>query len=65
VKKDIKDIVQVKLEKEKILVNFLRFCKHIKVKTPSGKCFEFPCQCWLEDEKEVIIREGTGTCILN
>uniref|UniRef100_A0A8C1SSW1 Lipoxygenase domain-containing protein n=1 Tax=Cyprinus carpio TaxID=7962 RepID=A0A8C1SSW1_CYPCA len=54
------DIVQVKLEKKKHLINFPWFCKHIKVKTPSGECFEFPCYCWLVDDKEVIIREGTA-----
>uniref|UniRef100_A0A8C1YKF6 Arachidonate 5-lipoxygenase n=1 Tax=Cyprinus carpio TaxID=7962 RepID=A0A8C1YKF6_CYPCA len=60
VKKDLGDIVQVKLEKKKHLINFPWFCKHIKVKTPSGECFEFPCYCWLVDDKEVIIREGTA-----
>ncbi|XP_067303818.1 polyunsaturated fatty acid 5-lipoxygenase-like [Pseudorasbora parva] len=58
-RKDIGDIVEVKLEKEYPL-NSLWFCKNITVKTPSGKCFEFPCHRWIEDENEVIIREGTA-----
>uniref|UniRef100_A0A8C2ER14 Arachidonate 5-lipoxygenase n=1 Tax=Cyprinus carpio TaxID=7962 RepID=A0A8C2ER14_CYPCA len=62
VEKELGDIVQVKLEKEKHLVNiFPWFSEHIKVKTPSGDYFEFPCYRWLVDNKEVIIREGTGT----
>ncbi|KAK7175687.1 hypothetical protein R3I93_000067 [Phoxinus phoxinus] len=60
VKKDFGDIVLVKLEKEKHLVNCNWFCKHITVKSPSEKRFEFPCHCWLEDEKPVFIREGTA-----
>ncbi|XP_058629904.1 polyunsaturated fatty acid 5-lipoxygenase-like isoform X2 [Onychostoma macrolepis] len=61
VKKKIGNIVQVKLKKEKHLVNYPWFCKHIKVQSPSGDCFEFPCYCWLVDENELMIREGTGT----
>ncbi|KAK7175681.1 hypothetical protein R3I93_000061 [Phoxinus phoxinus] len=60
VKKDFGDIVQVKLEKEKNYGHFQWFCGHIKVKTPYGKRFEFPCHCWIENEKEVLIREGTA-----
>ncbi|XP_077057650.1 polyunsaturated fatty acid 5-lipoxygenase-like isoform X2 [Siphateles boraxobius] len=60
VEKDFGDVVLVKLEKQKILINFQWFCEYIKVKTPSGKCFEFPCHCWIEDEKPVFIREGTA-----
>ncbi|XP_048042331.1 polyunsaturated fatty acid 5-lipoxygenase-like [Megalobrama amblycephala] len=60
-KKDLGDIVQVKLEKEKHFVNFQWFCKHIKVKTPSEKFFEFPCHRWLVGKNEVIIiREGSA-----
>ncbi|RXN36485.1 arachidonate 5-lipoxygenase [Labeo rohita] len=58
-KKNLGDIVQVKLQKEKH-VNYPWFCKHINVQTPSGGCFEFPCYCWLVDEMDVIIREGTA-----
>uniref|UniRef100_A0A8C1YKN4 Uncharacterized protein n=1 Tax=Cyprinus carpio TaxID=7962 RepID=A0A8C1YKN4_CYPCA len=61
VEKELGDIVQVKLEKEKHLMNFPWFSENLKVKTPSGDCFEFPCYRWLVDDKEVIIREGTGT----
>ncbi|XP_058629907.1 polyunsaturated fatty acid 5-lipoxygenase-like isoform X5 [Onychostoma macrolepis] len=60
VKKKIGNIVQVKLKKEKHLVNYPWFCKHIKVQSPSGDCFEFPCYCWLVDENELMIREGTA-----
>ncbi|KAK7169697.1 hypothetical protein R3I94_000057 [Phoxinus phoxinus] len=60
VKEDFGDIVLVKLEKEKHLVNCNWFCEHITVKSPSEKRFEFPCHCWLEDEKPVFIREGTA-----
>uniref|UniRef100_A0A8C1SVS5 Lipoxygenase domain-containing protein n=1 Tax=Cyprinus carpio TaxID=7962 RepID=A0A8C1SVS5_CYPCA len=54
-------LLAVKLEKEKHLMNFPWFSENLKVKTPSGDCFEFPCYRWLVDDKEVIIREGTGT----
>ncbi|XP_077057702.1 polyunsaturated fatty acid 5-lipoxygenase-like [Siphateles boraxobius] len=60
VKKDFGDIVLVKLERKKHIINVKWFCEHITVKTPSGKCFEFPCHFWIEDEKEVFIREGTA-----
>ncbi|XP_073693984.1 polyunsaturated fatty acid 5-lipoxygenase-like [Garra rufa] len=60
VKKSIGKIVQVKLEKEKTIFSYPWFCKHIKVQTPAGDCFEFPCYCWLVDENEVMIREGTA-----
>ncbi|KAF4114001.1 hypothetical protein G5714_004224 [Onychostoma macrolepis] len=60
VEKNIGDIVQVKLEKQKHLVNSPWFCKHITVQTPSADYFEFPCYCWLVDENEVMIREGAA-----
>ncbi|KAF4114142.1 hypothetical protein G5714_004365 [Onychostoma macrolepis] len=60
VKKDLGNIVQVKLEKQKHLINSPWFCKHITVQTPSGDCCEFPCYRWLVDENEVMIREGTA-----
>ncbi|XP_048029589.1 arachidonate 12-lipoxygenase, 12R-type-like [Megalobrama amblycephala] len=53
--KDLGDIVQVKIEKP----NSQWFCSHIRVKSSSGNCFEFPCYRWLDDN-EVIIREGSG-----
>nr|XP_055054315.1 polyunsaturated fatty acid 5-lipoxygenase-like isoform X2 [Misgurnus anguillicaudatus] len=53
--KELGDIVLVKLEQD----NCQWFCMHIKVKTPSGKCFEFPCYSWI-DKNEVIIREGSA-----
>lgn len=55
-KKDLEDIIQVKLEKDSKPV---WFCKQIRVKSPSGKYFEFPCYGWLEGN-EVIIREGSA-----
>ncbi|XP_073693986.1 polyunsaturated fatty acid 5-lipoxygenase-like [Garra rufa] len=60
VKKSLADIVKVKLQKETHIVNRPWFCKHIKVQTPAGDCFEFPCYCWLVDDVEVTIREGTA-----
>ncbi|KAK2892395.1 hypothetical protein Q8A67_012383 [Cirrhinus molitorella] len=63
VEKNIGKIVQVKLEKvmlEKHLPSYPWFCKDIKVQTPSGDCFEFPCYRWLVDENEVMVREGTA-----
>lgn len=53
--KDLGDIVQVKLEMD----SSKWFCKQIRVKTPSGKFFEFPCYRWIKDS-ELIIREGSG-----
>uniref|UniRef100_A0A8C1HZ32 Arachidonate 5-lipoxygenase-like n=1 Tax=Cyprinus carpio carpio TaxID=630221 RepID=A0A8C1HZ32_CYPCA len=58
VEKNIGNIVQVKLEKDHH--NHPWFCEHIKVQTPSGDCFEFPCYWWLVNENEVMIREGTA-----
>ncbi|XP_065106179.1 polyunsaturated fatty acid 5-lipoxygenase-like [Paramisgurnus dabryanus] len=55
VKDTLGDIVEVKLEKS----SSEWFCRHIEVKTPSGKCFMFPCYRWI-DGNEVIIREGSA-----
>uniref|UniRef100_A0A8C1VVM6 Arachidonate 5-lipoxygenase n=1 Tax=Cyprinus carpio TaxID=7962 RepID=A0A8C1VVM6_CYPCA len=55
VTKDLGDIVQVKLEMD----SSKWFCKKIRVKTPSGKFFEFPCYRWIKDS-ELIIREGSA-----
>ncbi|KAI7800444.1 hypothetical protein IRJ41_003432, partial [Triplophysa rosa] len=55
VEKDLGDIVQVKIEKD----NTPWFCKYVRVKSPSGKTFEFPCYGWLE-KTEVVIREGSA-----
>ncbi|XP_043093193.1 polyunsaturated fatty acid 5-lipoxygenase-like isoform X2 [Puntigrus tetrazona] len=52
------DIVLVKVEKEKILIDDYWYCRSISVTTPSGDCFEFPCYRWIASEKEVIIRDG-------
>ncbi|XP_073695395.1 polyunsaturated fatty acid 5-lipoxygenase-like [Garra rufa] len=56
--KNMGRIVWVKLEKDH--GNHPWFCKRIKVQTPHEDCVEFPCYCWLDDEKEVMIREGTA-----
>nr|XP_055054311.1 polyunsaturated fatty acid 5-lipoxygenase-like isoform X1 [Misgurnus anguillicaudatus] len=53
--KTLGNIVMVKLENDKSQW----YCWDIKVKTPTGKCFEFPCYRWL-DGKEVILREGSA-----
>ncbi len=55
VNEDLGDTVQVKLEMD----SSKWFCKLIRVKTPSGKLFEFPCYRWIKDS-ELIIREGSG-----
>ncbi|XP_073670849.1 polyunsaturated fatty acid 5-lipoxygenase-like [Paramisgurnus dabryanus] len=53
--KELGDIALVKIEQD----NCQWFCMHIKVKTPSGKCFEFPCYRWI-DKNEVLVREGSA-----
>ncbi|XP_056615926.1 polyunsaturated fatty acid 5-lipoxygenase-like [Triplophysa dalaica] len=53
--KDFGDVVEVKIKK----YNAPWFCRYVKVKSPSGKSFEFPCYRWLE-KKEVVIREGSA-----
>ncbi|RXN33028.1 arachidonate 5-lipoxygenase [Labeo rohita] len=58
VKKNIGNIVWVKLEKDQ--GNHPWFCKHIKVQKPSGDCNVFPCYCWLVDTRLQMIREGTA-----
>ncbi|XP_073695195.1 polyunsaturated fatty acid 5-lipoxygenase-like [Garra rufa] len=60
VKEILGDIVLVKLEKEKILLDDHWYCRSISVTTPSGDSFEFPCYCWIgkENEKEVFLRDG-------
>nr|XP_055053967.1 polyunsaturated fatty acid 5-lipoxygenase-like [Misgurnus anguillicaudatus] len=55
VKDTLGDIVQVKLENS----SSEWYCRHIEVKTPSGKCIMFPCYRWI-DRNEVIIREGSA-----
>ncbi|KAA0702511.1 Arachidonate 5-lipoxygenase [Triplophysa tibetana] len=55
VEKELGDIVQVKIQK----YDASCFCRYVRVKSPSGKSFEFPCYRWLE-KKEVVIREGSG-----
>ncbi|XP_043093196.1 LOW QUALITY PROTEIN: polyunsaturated fatty acid 5-lipoxygenase-like [Puntigrus tetrazona] len=51
------DIVLVKLEKGKILIDDHWYCRSISVTTPSGDCFEFPCYRWVSIEKNVILRD--------
>ncbi|KAA0712563.1 Arachidonate 5-lipoxygenase [Triplophysa tibetana] len=58
VEKDLGDIVEVKIKKD----DAPWFCRYVKVKSPSGKSFEFPCYSWLE-KKEVVIREGSVNVI--
>ncbi|RXN21015.1 arachidonate 5-lipoxygenase-like isoform X1 [Labeo rohita] len=60
VKEILGDILLVKLEKEKFLLNDQWYCRCISVTTPSGECFEFPCYRWIADEKEVVLRDGKG-----
>ncbi|XP_056598343.1 polyunsaturated fatty acid 5-lipoxygenase-like [Triplophysa dalaica] len=55
VEKDLGDIVKVKIEK----YDAPWFCSYVRVKSPSGKSFEFPCYSWLE-KKEGVIREGSA-----
>uniref|UniRef100_A0A3P8PGM8 Arachidonate 5-lipoxygenase a n=1 Tax=Astatotilapia calliptera TaxID=8154 RepID=A0A3P8PGM8_ASTCA len=52
------DIVLVKIEKKKYWVQDDWYCRYITVKTPSGDYLEFPCFCWLVNDKEVVLRDG-------
>lgn len=53
----------VKIEKKKYWVHDDWYCKYITVKTPSGDYVEYPCFRWLVDNKEVVLRDGRGTCL--
>uniref|UniRef100_I3KPU1 Arachidonate 5-lipoxygenase a n=1 Tax=Oreochromis niloticus TaxID=8128 RepID=I3KPU1_ORENI len=58
------DIVLVKIEKKKYWVQDDWYCRYITVKTPSGDYLEFPCFCWLVNDKEVVLRDGRGSYLL-
>lgn len=58
------DIVLVKIEKKKYWVQDDWYCRYITVKTPSGDYLEFPCFCWLVNDKEVVLRDGRGSHLL-
>ncbi|XP_041645657.1 polyunsaturated fatty acid 5-lipoxygenase-like isoform X2 [Cheilinus undulatus] len=52
------DIVLLKIEKKKSLVQDDWYCRYITVKTPSGDYVVFPCYRWLVDDLEVVLRDG-------
>ncbi|RXN12058.1 arachidonate 5-lipoxygenase [Labeo rohita] len=58
VKEELGDILLVKVEMERYLWKNKWYCSFITVKTPFGKCFEFPCYQWIS--KEVVLRTGDG-----
>ncbi|XP_034538666.1 arachidonate 5-lipoxygenase-like [Notolabrus celidotus] len=58
VKENLGEIVLMKIEKKKFLVQDDWYCNNITVKTPSGDYIEFPCFRWLVDDKEVVLRDG-------
>ena len=60
---DLGELEVVKLEKNKYWVQDDWYCKYVTVKTPSGDYVEFPCFRWLVDDKEVVLRDGRGTCL--
>ncbi|KAL1276248.1 hypothetical protein QQF64_035871 [Cirrhinus molitorella] len=58
VKEILGDLVLVKLETDKILLNYQWYCRCINVTTPFGDSVEFPCYRWISNEKEVFLRDG-------
>lgn len=57
---ELGEIVMVKLQKEKFVVRDDWYCRYITVATSDGQCVEFPCFRWLEDDKEMVLRDGRG-----
>ncbi|XP_028325085.1 arachidonate 5-lipoxygenase-like [Gouania willdenowi] len=55
---DLGQLVLVKIEKQKYLMQDSWYCRYITVKTPSGEHVEFPCYRWLVDDKNVVLRDG-------
>ncbi|XP_051946160.1 polyunsaturated fatty acid 5-lipoxygenase-like [Xyrauchen texanus] len=55
---DLGEIQLIKIEKNKYWMHDDWYCRYITVKTPYGDHIEFPCFCWLVDDKEVILRDG-------
>ncbi|XP_056329877.1 polyunsaturated fatty acid 5-lipoxygenase-like isoform X2 [Danio aesculapii] len=60
VEETLGEILLVKLEKEKFLINDDWYCRSISVTAPTGDCFEFPCYRWIADQKELVLLEGRG-----
>uniref|UniRef100_A0A8C5HYS7 PLAT domain-containing protein n=1 Tax=Gouania willdenowi TaxID=441366 RepID=A0A8C5HYS7_GOUWI len=58
---DLGQLVLVKIEKQKYLMQDSWYCRYITVKTPSGEHVEFPCYRWLVDDKNVVLRDGKGS----
>ncbi|KAM9809803.1 polyunsaturated fatty acid 5-lipoxygenase-like isoform X2 [Syngnathus typhle] len=58
VQKNLGEIVLIKLEKQKYLVQDDWYCRYVSVETPSGDIVVFPCYRWLVDDKEVVLRDG-------
>ncbi|XP_066456712.1 polyunsaturated fatty acid 5-lipoxygenase [Eleutherodactylus coqui] len=60
ISEDIGDIQLIKIEKYKYWYKDDWYCRHITVKTPIGDYLEFPCYRWINNDKEIILREGTA-----
>ncbi|XP_073780370.1 polyunsaturated fatty acid 5-lipoxygenase isoform X1 [Danio rerio] len=60
VEETLGELLLVKLEKEKFLINDDWYCRSISVTAPAGDCFEFPCYRWIADQKELVLPEGRG-----
>ncbi|XP_037127187.1 polyunsaturated fatty acid 5-lipoxygenase isoform X3 [Syngnathus acus] len=58
VQENLGEIVLIKLEKQKYLVQDDWYCRYVSVKTPGGDIVEFPCYRWLVDDTEVVLRDG-------
>ncbi|XP_073779153.1 arachidonate 5-lipoxygenase b, tandem duplicate 3 isoform X1 [Danio rerio] len=60
VEETLGELLLVKLEKEKTLINDQWYCRSISVTAPTGDCFEFPCYHWIADQQELALPEGRG-----
>ncbi|XP_056330459.1 arachidonate 5-lipoxygenase b, tandem duplicate 3 [Danio aesculapii] len=60
VEETLGELLLVKLEKEKTLINDDWYCRSISVTAPTGDCFEFPCYHWIADQQELVLPVGRG-----
>ncbi|XP_049592211.1 polyunsaturated fatty acid 5-lipoxygenase-like [Syngnathus scovelli] len=58
VQENLGEIVLIKLEKQKKLVEDHWYCRYVSVRTPGGDTVEFPCYRWLVDDQEMVLRDG-------
>ncbi|XP_053121153.1 polyunsaturated fatty acid lipoxygenase ALOX15B-like isoform X2 [Hemicordylus capensis] len=62
-KNDLGEILLVRLKKEPVfsVLSTSWYCNFVKVTSPQGKGYVFPCYQWIEGHEHVELREGTAT----